>query len=80
MIILPFKIESIEVVNTGLFDSDVEGVEWIDSNRIGITNAIGCIGESDGGAQVYTSDEFEWSFIQRQADSEPYVLITLKKD
>lgn len=79
MISLPFNVKSIEVKNTGLSDSDVEGIVWIDENHIEITNAVDCVyDDGQGGTCVGSNTEFEWSFIERDFLYDAYVLITLK--
>ena len=79
MNLFPFKIESINVVNTGLDDVEVDGIEWIDHKRITIKNKVECVYDDGyGGTCVTLSDEFEWSFIKRDIYSDPYVLILLK--
>lgn len=77
--ILPFKIKSIEVVNTGLGNADVEGIVWIDETRIKITNQVNCIYDSGAGGSCMTSNnEFEWSFTERDFTSDAYVLIKVE--
>jgi len=79
MLSLPFSVKSVEVKNTGLSDSDVEGIVWIDEKRIEITNAVDCVfDDGQGGTYVGTNTEFEWSFTERDFLHDAYVLITLK--
>lgn len=79
MLSLPFNIKSIEVKNTGLSDSDVEGIVSIDEKRIKITNEVDCVyDDGQGGTCVERNTEFEWSFTEREILHDAYVLITLK--
>ena len=78
MLSLPFNVKSLEVKNTGLSDSDVEGIVWIDEKRIKITNAVDCVfDDGQGGTTVGRITEFEWSFTKRDFLYDPYLLITL---
>lgn len=75
---LPFEIKSIEVVNTGFGDEDVEGVLWIDEKKIQITNAVDCCSDDlGGGTSVMRTTEFDWSFVKLDR-LDAYVLITIK--
>jgi len=80
MPLLPFQIESITVENTGLNDCDVDNVEWIDEERIGITNKVKCVYDDEyGGTCVALCDEFDWDFKERDFINDAYVLIKLKQ-
>lgn len=75
---LPFNIKSIEVRNTGLTDKDVDGIDWIDQNRIKITNSVECVyDDGEGGTCVAKVNEFNWSFKELDIYNDAYVLITL---
>lgn len=79
MISLPFNVKSIEVKNTGLSDSYVEGIMWIDEKRIEIKNEVDCVFDDGfGGTTVGRNKEFEWSFTERDFLSDAYVLIKLE--
>ena len=80
MPLLPFEIESINVVNTGLDDCEVEGVNWINGKRIRIANKVECVYDDGfGGTCVASNDEFDWDFKERGFVNDAYVLIKLKK-
>ena len=75
---LPFKIKSITVENTGLSDTDVESILWIDDKRICISNKVECVyDDGTGGTCVSSVDEFEWSFKELDVTESAYVLILL---
>jgi hypothetical protein len=77
--ILPFKIESIIVTNTGLGDCEVEAIKWIDSKRIKISNKVDYVCDDImGGTCVASSDEFDWSFEEKDFLHDAYVHINLK--
>jgi len=79
MPLLPFKVKSITVLNTGLSDHDVESVLWINEKRIGIKNGVECICDDGyGGTCLSITNEFDWSFKERDFLAAPYVLIILR--
>ena len=80
MTLLPFQIESITVVNTGLGDYEVENIEWINDKRLRISNEVECVyDDGSGGTCVSLIKEFEWSFKERDFIKDAYVFIVLVK-
>lgn len=78
MYLLPFKVKSITVENTGLDDTTVEWVVWINAKRIYIGNPVDCICDDGvGGTCIASMIEFEWSFVKKDIRADAYVLITL---
>ena len=80
---LPFKIDSIIIINTGLSDVEIEieSVLWIDSKRIGIKNGVECIFDDGfGGTCLSIAYEFDWSLKERDIYNDAYALIVLSNE
>lgn len=79
---LPQNIKSIQVMNTGLGNDDIDieitDVEWITEKRIRLKQAVECVMDSAEffGTEVSEKHEFEYSYTERDSAADPYVLIT----
>ena len=77
--ILPFKIKSITIENTG-FNSDGDEVKIISINETmcELEEPVECVYDGGGYTLVSANTEFPWSFTRKDVTANLYVLIQLK--